>query len=90
LTGEAVKKSIQFFFTSFRRKPESSVFKVLRTYWTPVFTGVTAENQFFHTFGEGKGGGDLWIISQLPAHRGEKKVKRDSQRLGFHKKGGTL
>jgi hypothetical protein len=50
-----VKKSIQFFFTSFRRKPESSVFKVLRTYWTPVFTGVTAENQFFHSFG-GQGG----------------------------------
>jgi hypothetical protein len=47
---EGVKKSIQFFFTSFRRKPESSVFKVLRTYWTPVFTGVTAENQFFHSF----------------------------------------
>jgi len=51
--GEGVKKSIQFFFTSFRRKPESSVFKVLRTYWTPVFTGVTAENQFFHSFGVG-------------------------------------
>jgi hypothetical protein len=50
-----VKKSIQFFFTSFRRKPESSVFKVLRTYWIPVFTGVTAENQFFHSFG-GSGG----------------------------------
>jgi hypothetical protein len=51
-----VKKSIQFFFTSFRRKPESSVFKVLRTYWTPVFTGVTAENQFFHSFKGGQGG----------------------------------
>ncbi|MCX5916033.1 MAG: hypothetical protein NTX30_05010, partial [Deltaproteobacteria bacterium] len=51
-----MKKSIQFFFTSFRRKPESSVFKDLRTYWTPVFTGVTAENQFFHTFGEGREG----------------------------------
>jgi len=48
-----VKKSIWFFFTSFRRKPESSVFKVLRTDWTPVFTGETAENQFFHSFGEG-------------------------------------
>ncbi|MCX5917625.1 MAG: hypothetical protein NTX30_13225 [Deltaproteobacteria bacterium] len=50
-----MKKSIQFFFTSFRRKPESSVFKVLRTYWTPVFTGVTAEKQFFHSFGDGGG-----------------------------------
>jgi len=38
------------FFTSFRRKPESSVFRALRTDWTPVFTGVTAEIQFFHTF----------------------------------------
>jgi hypothetical protein len=51
LSGEGVKKSIWFFFTSFRRKPESSFFKVLRTDWTPVFTGETAENQFFHTFG---------------------------------------
>jgi hypothetical protein len=41
--GEGVKKSIWFFVTSFRRKPESSVFKTLRTCWTPVFTGVTAE-----------------------------------------------
>jgi len=49
--GEGVKKSNWFFFTSFRRKPESSVFKALRTDWTPVFTGETAENQFFHTFG---------------------------------------
>jgi hypothetical protein len=40
---EGVKKSIWFFVTSFRRKPESSVFKTLRTCWTPVFTGVTAE-----------------------------------------------
>jgi hypothetical protein len=40
---EGVKKSIWFFVTSFRRKPESSVFKTLRTSWTPVFTGVTAE-----------------------------------------------
>jgi hypothetical protein len=48
-----VKKSIWFLFTSFRRKPESSVFETLRTDWTPVFTGVTAEIQFFHTFGEG-------------------------------------
>jgi hypothetical protein len=52
LQGEGVKKSIWFFFTPFRRKPESSVFKALRTDWTPVFTGETAENQFFHTFGD--------------------------------------
>jgi len=53
---EGVKKSIWFLFASFRRKPESSVFRVLRTDWTPVFTGVTAEIQFFHTFGEGREG----------------------------------
>ena len=29
-------------FPSFRRKPESSVFSLLRILWTPVFTGVTA------------------------------------------------
>jgi len=28
-------------FLSFRRKPESSLFKQLQTIWTPVFTGVT-------------------------------------------------
>gem|GEM_PF-2997847 len=39
---EAVKKLLRFFFASFRRKPESSVFQTLRTDWTPVFTGVTA------------------------------------------------
>ena len=60
-----MKKSIWFFFTSFRRKPESSVFKALRTDWTPVFTGVTAEIQFFHTFGEGEGGGDCRIYISL-------------------------
>jgi hypothetical protein len=53
--SEGVKKSIWFFVTSFRRKPESSVFKTLRTCWTPVFTGVTAEIKFFHTFSEGEG-----------------------------------
>jgi hypothetical protein len=41
------------FFSSFRRKPESSVFGALQTDWTPVFTGVTAEIQFFHSFGVG-------------------------------------
>ncbi|MCX5911820.1 MAG: hypothetical protein NTV04_07805, partial [Deltaproteobacteria bacterium] len=29
---------------------ESSVFKTLAIDWTPVFTGVTAEIQFFHIF----------------------------------------
>jgi len=29
-------------FLSFRRKPESSVFKNLRLTWTPAFDGVTA------------------------------------------------
>jgi hypothetical protein len=47
LSQEGVKKSIWLFFTSFRRKPESSVFKPLAIRWTPVFTGVTAEIQFF-------------------------------------------
>jgi hypothetical protein len=47
---EGVKKLLLFLFTSFRRKPESSVFQALRIDWTPVFTGVTAEIQFFHTF----------------------------------------
>jgi len=76
-----VKKSIQFFFTSFRRKPESSVFKVLRTYWTPVFTGVTAENQFFHSFGEGKGGGQYanlfiaFVLACLSTGKRTAKVK---------------
>jgi hypothetical protein len=54
--GEGVKKSIWPFFRSFRRKPESSFFTALRIDWTPVFTGVTAEIQFFHTFGEGREG----------------------------------
>jgi len=50
-----VKKLIWFFFTSFRRKPESSVLTALRIDWTPVFTGVTPETQFFHTFRVGWG-----------------------------------
>jgi hypothetical protein len=28
----------------------------LPSYWTPVSTGVTARNQFFHTLGEGRVG----------------------------------
>ena len=63
--GEGVKKSVRFFFTSFRRKPESSFFKALAIDWTPVFTGVTAEIQFFHTFGEGQGGGDVGDYSPV-------------------------
>jgi hypothetical protein len=51
--GEGVKKSIWLFFTSFRRNPESRSFTNLQILWTPVFTGVTAEIQYFHTFGEG-------------------------------------
>jgi len=55
--AEGVKKSTWFFLASFLwRKPESSVFKVLAIHWTPVFTGVTTEIQFFHTFGEGRVG----------------------------------
>ena len=57
-----MKKSIWLFFTSFRRKPESSFFTALAIDWTPVFTGVTAEIQFFHTFGEGEGGGDVTLF----------------------------
>jgi hypothetical protein len=81
--GEAVKKSIQFFFTSFRRKPESSVFKVLRTYWTPVFTGVTAENQFFHTFGEGEGGGESGMHPPplYPLLRGEGIFQKSEKKI---------
>jgi hypothetical protein len=30
-------------------------FKDLRIYWTPVFTGVTNEFQFFHSFKGGRG-----------------------------------
>jgi hypothetical protein len=57
---EGVRKFAWVFFPSFRRKPctawctgrksESSIFKPLRTVWTPVFTGVTTKRQFFHTF----------------------------------------
>jgi hypothetical protein len=43
------------FSLSFRRKPESSLFKALQISWTPVFTGVTAQIQFFHTFPFSKG-----------------------------------
>jgi hypothetical protein len=36
----------KYHFPSFRQKPESSVFKQLRTIWTPVFTGVTTFYEF--------------------------------------------
>ena len=42
VSPESMKKWIPFPLPSFRRKPESSVLAVLRTGWTPVFTGVTA------------------------------------------------
>jgi hypothetical protein len=51
----AVKKLIWFFLASFRRKLESRFFTDLRIDWTPVFTGVTNEFQFFHSF-RGVGG----------------------------------
>ena len=41
--------------SSFRRKPESSVFKPLRIAWTPVFTGVTTKKQILHTLPFSKG-----------------------------------
>jgi hypothetical protein len=53
---ECVKKSVWFFFMSFRqnlprqvlsREPESSFFTALAIDWTPVFTGVTAEVLLF-------------------------------------------
>jgi hypothetical protein len=40
-------------------QPESSVFSALRTDWTPVFTGVTSEIQFRHTFRGWRGGGTI-------------------------------
>jgi len=82
-TGEGVKKLIWFFLASFRRKPESRFFKDLRIDWTPVFTGVTNEFQFFHTFGEGRVGvilsQNIKFIHFLPPHpgplpRGEREV----------------
>ena len=51
--GEGVKKPIWLFFTSFRRKPESSVFKALAIDWTPVFTGVRLKFNYFTPSGEG-------------------------------------
>jgi hypothetical protein len=70
--GEAVKRSIWFFFTSFRRKPESSVFNALTIDWTPVFTGVTTETQSFHTFGggiSGKAFSKRYSLTKNPACR---------------------
>jgi hypothetical protein len=59
---EGVKKLIWVFWASFRRKlvesslrPESRFFTDLRIDWTPVFTGVTNEFQFFHSFREERG-----------------------------------
>jgi hypothetical protein len=61
-----VKKLGCVFFPSFRRKPESSIFNPLTTSWTPVFTGVTAEKQFFYTFPNL--GGEAEEISVILAH----------------------
>jgi hypothetical protein len=57
---EGVKKLVWCCFTSFRRKPESSVFMGLQILWTPVFTGETNTVRFFHTFPPTKGRGDFW------------------------------
>jgi hypothetical protein len=60
------KKLIWFFLASFRRKPESRFFTDLRIDWTPVFTGVTNEFQFFHSFrGIGVISGNAYASSQL-------------------------
>jgi hypothetical protein len=40
---EGVKKLVSVVWASFRRKPESSKFNLLKTFWTPVFTGVTTK-----------------------------------------------
>jgi hypothetical protein len=69
LDGGSCEKIGLHLFPSFRRKPESSIFKPLRIAWTPVFTGVTTKRQFFHSFGEGKGGGDSG--DYFTASRGE-------------------
>jgi len=37
-------------FPSFRRKPESSLFKQLKAIWTPVFTGVTTFYEFINNY----------------------------------------
>ena len=66
---EVVKKSISFFLTSFRRKPESSVFGTLRTDWTPVFTEVTTKIQFLQTFESQEGDGlSRRLRPRLSAH----------------------
>jgi len=43
---DSLVKSQKMPFPSFRRKPESSKIKQLKSFWTPVFTGVTT---FFET-----------------------------------------
>ena len=62
----AVGKSACVIFPSFRRKPESSIFKSSRTASTPVFTGVTTKRQYLYTFPLSKRGwGDLRTISLI-------------------------
>jgi len=40
------QKVIKYRLSSFRRKPESSLFNQLQSTWTPVFTGVTTFCEF--------------------------------------------
>jgi hypothetical protein len=48
--AERVKKSFGDPLPSFRWTPESSLFSTLQRAGTQVFTGVTTESQFFHSF----------------------------------------
>jgi len=50
LLPEGVKKLAPWSTMSFRRKPESRIHKGIWIFWTPVFTGVTNKQQFFHSF----------------------------------------
>ena len=60
---------IWFFLASFRRKPESRFFTDLRIDWTPVFTGVTNEFQFFHSFRGARGDFCIQLICYHPIYR---------------------
>ncbi|MFO7971820.1 MAG: hypothetical protein R6U40_08730 [Desulfobacterales bacterium] len=48
------QKVTKYCFLSFRRKPESSIFKELQSIWTPVFTGVTTFCEFIMIWRHGK------------------------------------
>jgi hypothetical protein len=43
---DKILKSRKSYFSSFRRKPESSLLNSLPILWTPVFTGVTTFTEF--------------------------------------------